>query len=90
MSKPAAQVLGIQGFMAGGMMGEGEPAPPPADAPALDDLAKVRNRMRARVAGMTNTYLKRRGLALTIDGEVTVAQLEALLFLMIDSEEWNP
>lgn len=68
MSKPATQVLGVQGFTAGGMMGEGEPAPAPADAPELDDLAKLRNRMRARLAGMSNTYIKRRGLVLTIDG----------------------
>ncbi|HCD6624593.1 TPA: hypothetical protein NDU46_003812 [Pseudomonas aeruginosa] len=90
MSKPAPQILGVQGFSAGGMMGEGEPAPAPADVPALDELAKVRNRMRARLAWMNNTYIKRRGLVLTIDGEVTVAQLEALLFMMLDSEEWQP
>ncbi|HEK0835491.1 hypothetical protein [Pseudomonas aeruginosa] len=90
MSKPAPQVLGVQGFSAGGMMGEDEPAPASAGAPELDELAKVRNRMRARLAGMSNTYIKRRGLALTIDGEVTVAQLEALLFMMLDSEEWQP
>ncbi len=90
MSKPAPQVLGVQGFSAVGMMGEGEPAPAPADAPPLDDLARMRNRMRARVAGMTCTHLMRHGNELSIDGEVTIAQLEALLFLMTDSEEWNP
>lgn len=90
MSKPAPQILGVQGFSAGGMMGEGERPPGPADAVELDELSRVRNRMRARVAGMTTTHMKRLGSTLSIDGEVTIAQLEALLFLMLDGEEWQP
>jgi hypothetical protein len=72
------------------MMGEGDPSPAEPFQPEPDELTKVRMRMRARAAGIPAKYLKRRGSTLTIDGEVTAPQLEALLFLMTDSEEWNP
>lgn len=90
MSKPPAQILSVSGFSAAGMMGEGDPSPAEPCQPEPDELTKVRMRMRARAAGIPAKYLKRRGSMLTIDGEVTAPQLEALLFLMTDSEEWNP
>ncbi|MBG4448708.1 hypothetical protein I5F71_02880 [Pseudomonas aeruginosa] len=88
MSKPPAQRLVVPGINAAGMMGEGAPvAPTPVD----DDLVRTRNRMRARLAAMPDTKVQRTGATtLRVEGEVTVTQLEALLFLMTDSEEWMP
>ncbi|HEJ3062511.1 TPA: hypothetical protein SL272_000843 [Pseudomonas aeruginosa] len=88
MSKPPAQRLVVSGINAAGMMGEGAPAVPAA---VDDDLVRMRNRMRARLVAMPATNVQRTSVTtLKVEGEVTVAQLEALLFLMTDSEEWKP
>lgn len=84
MTKPPTQRVSVAGMDTSGMM---ESTPEPVSS----DLARARNRMRARLAAMPATTLQRTGQAtLVIDGQVTIAQLEALLFLMTDQEGWMP
>lgn len=83
VEKPPTQRVSVSGMDVFTSTGGVEP-------PTAEELAS-RNRMLVRVAGMAETtYLKRDGQVLTIDGEVTVPQLEALLFLMTSPQPWAP
>lgn len=81
-SKPAPQRLSVAGVDASGMMGAAEQAAQPLPD-EVSEYERARNRMRARIAAADARVSIAQGVA-TVEGVLTPAQVEALLFLVRD------